>query len=85
MITYIISKTNDRNALQDLIILHICRFNGKDFLKRFKGKKIMFVGDSLSENQWESLICMVHAAIPQAQFSKIYKGNLITITWPVSS
>ncbi|KAL6314280.1 hypothetical protein AAG906_016481 [Vitis piasezkii] len=58
------------------------RFNGEDFLKRFKGKKIMFVGDSLSENQWQSLTCLVHAAIPQAQVNKSIKGDLQTITWP---
>ncbi|KAF9620651.1 hypothetical protein IFM89_013677 [Coptis chinensis] len=45
------------------------RFDGVDFLRRLKGKKIMFVGDSLSLNQWESLICMLHTAVPQAHYS----------------
>ncbi|KAJ7981884.1 Trichome birefringence-like family [Quillaja saponaria] len=36
------------------------RFDGQDFLRRYKGKKILFVGDSLSFNQWQSLICMLH-------------------------
>ncbi|KAH9616133.1 hypothetical protein KSS87_005250, partial [Heliosperma pusillum] len=30
------------------------RFNGLYFLRKWKGKRIMFVGDSLSMNQWES-------------------------------
>ncbi|URE16306.1 hypothetical protein MUK42_36612 [Musa troglodytarum] len=38
------------------------RFNGLDLLRRWKGKKIMFVGDSISVNQWQSLVCMLHAA-----------------------
>ncbi|KAM7498583.1 hypothetical protein LguiA_022997 [Lonicera macranthoides] len=27
-------------------------FDGVDFLRRYRGKRIMFVGDSLSLNQW---------------------------------
>ncbi|KAE8655576.1 Protein trichome birefringence-like 39 [Hibiscus syriacus] len=37
------------------------RFNGCEFLGKWRGKKIMFVGDSLSLNMWESLACMIHA------------------------
>ncbi|ONK62685.1 uncharacterized protein A4U43_C07F6900 [Asparagus officinalis] len=40
------------------------RFNALDFLMRMRGKTVMFVGDSLGRNQWESLICMVHSAVP---------------------
>ncbi|CAN6207591.1 unnamed protein product [Urochloa humidicola] len=38
------------------------RFDGLDFLRRWRGKTVMFVGDSLSMNQWVSLACMLHAA-----------------------
>ncbi|GAB4831386.1 Protein trichome birefringence-like 38, variant 2 [Ancistrocladus abbreviatus] len=44
-------------------------FNGMDFLMRWRGKKIMFVGDSLSLNEWNSLGCMIHASVPQAKYS----------------
>ncbi|KAF7112663.1 hypothetical protein RHSIM_RhsimUnG0206800 [Rhododendron simsii] len=44
------------------------RFHGQEFLRRFNGKKIMFVGDSLSLNQWESLKCMLHDAVPKSNF-----------------
>ncbi|CAL0326236.1 unnamed protein product [Lupinus luteus] len=40
------------------------RFDGKSFLTKFKGKKIMFIGDSVSRNQWQSLICMIHSSVP---------------------
>ncbi|CAN1316438.1 Protein trichome birefringence-like 38 [Linum perenne] len=40
------------------------RFNGKEFLMRMRGKKIMFVGDSVSMNQFDSLLCMIHASVP---------------------
>nr|CAB3496239.1 unnamed protein product [Digitaria exilis] len=42
------------------------RFDGADFLARMKGKTVMFVGDSLGRNQWESLVCLLHAAVPQS-------------------
>lgn len=59
------------------------RFNGQDFLKRWRGKKILFVGDSLSLNQWESLACMLHAAAPAAK-TAYAKGNPVsTITFQV--
>ncbi|CAN8247536.1 unnamed protein product [Cochlearia groenlandica] len=46
------------------------RFNGLDFLERvLRGKKIMFVGDSLSLNQWQSLTCLLHNAAPNANYT----------------
>nr|GMD73397.1 protein PMR5-like [Ipomoea batatas]GME12580.1 protein PMR5-like [Ipomoea batatas] len=50
------------------------RFNGLDFLGRMRGKTVMFVGDSLGLNQWESLICMVSAFVPRSQ-TKMIRGD----------
>ncbi|XP_061372920.1 protein trichome birefringence-like 42 [Gastrolobium bilobum] len=58
------------------------RFNGRDFLKRFKGKKILFVGDSLSVNQWLSLTCMIHVAVPQSKYNLQRIGNLSSFILP---
>ncbi|PIN09188.1 hypothetical protein CDL12_18230 [Handroanthus impetiginosus] len=58
------------------------KFSGQDFLRRFQGKKIMFVGDSLSLNQWQSLTCMLHAAAPQSNFTLNKIGNLSTFYIP---
>ncbi|XP_027111314.2 protein PMR5-like isoform X1 [Coffea arabica] len=42
------------------------RFNGLEFLIKMKGKTVMFVGDSLGRNQWQSLICMISAGVPSS-------------------
>ncbi|RZC44512.1 hypothetical protein C5167_037455, partial [Papaver somniferum] len=52
------------------------KFDALDFLRRYTGKKIMSVGDSISNNRWQSLICMIHAAIPNAK----YTGHLVRNT-----
>ncbi|XP_015932002.1 protein PMR5 isoform X1 [Arachis duranensis] len=43
------------------------RFNGIEFLMKMEGKTVMFVGDSLGRNQWQSLICMLSSAAPNAR------------------
>ncbi|KAK4592141.1 hypothetical protein RGQ29_016584 [Quercus rubra] len=53
----------------------IPRFDGPDFLRRFKGKNIMYVGDSISYNQMQSLVCLLHAAVPDSNITAV-KGSL---------
>ncbi|KAL3739930.1 hypothetical protein ACJRO7_021238 [Eucalyptus globulus] len=60
----------------------IPRFNGGELLRRWRGKKIMFVGDSLSLNMWESLSCMIHASVPGAKTSFARKESLSAVTFP---
>ncbi|CAL5213250.1 unnamed protein product [Lathyrus oleraceus] len=55
------------------------RFNGEDFLNKWKGKKIMFVGDSLSLNMWESLSCMIHASLPNAVTTFSKRDGIATV------
>ncbi|CAD6240495.1 unnamed protein product [Miscanthus lutarioriparius] len=43
------------------------RFDGAALLRMWGGKTVMFVGDSLALNQYESLLCMLHAAAPGAR------------------
>ncbi|RDX89912.1 Protein trichome birefringence-like 43, partial [Mucuna pruriens] len=57
-------------------------FNGEDFLRRLKGKNVMFVGDSLSLNQWQSLTCMLHTAVPHAPYTFVRNGGLSIFTFP---
>ncbi|KAL8130066.1 hypothetical protein V2J09_019221 [Rumex salicifolius] len=57
------------------------RFNGLYFLKKWRGKKIMFVGDSLSSNQWESLACMIHSWVPNAKTTLVRTQLLSSLTF----
>ncbi|KAB2012587.1 hypothetical protein ES319_D09G100600v1 [Gossypium barbadense] len=50
------------------------RFDGLVFLSKMRGKNVMFVGDSLGRNQWESLICMISASTPKMQ-TQIIRGD----------
>ncbi|KAL5732215.1 hypothetical protein ACHQM5_004862 [Ranunculus cassubicifolius] len=54
------------------------RFNGLDFLWKFRGKSIMFVGDSLSLNQWISLTCLLHNAAPQVSYN-MSRGDPLSV------
>ncbi|PSS05932.1 Protein trichome birefringence-like [Actinidia chinensis var. chinensis] len=60
---------------------NLVRFDGRDFLERFKGKSIMFVGDSLSRNQFQSLICLLYTSIPNAQYTVERVGDVSTVTF----
>ncbi|KAJ4843698.1 hypothetical protein Tsubulata_047123 [Turnera subulata] len=58
------------------------RFDGQDLLEKLRGKSIMFVGDSLSLNQWQSLTCMLHVAAPLAQYTSSRTGGLSIFNFP---
>ncbi|CAI0376898.1 unnamed protein product [Linum tenue] len=60
------------------------RFDGEDFLSKLAGKKMMFVGDSLSLNQWQSLTCMLYVSSPQPnrRYTLTRTGDVSTFTFP---
>ncbi|KAJ0432016.1 putative PC-Esterase, trichome birefringence-like family [Helianthus annuus] len=37
--------------------------NVTDFLERLRGKRMVFVGDSLNRNMWESLVCILRHSL----------------------
>ncbi|XP_028755452.1 protein trichome birefringence-like 41 [Neltuma alba] len=80
----------ERNGRPDRIYTHyrwqplacnLLRFNGRDFLRRMMGKSIMFVGDSLSLNQWQSLTCMLHSSVPNSNYTLTTTGSLSIFTF----
>ncbi|XP_059284316.1 protein trichome birefringence-like 42 [Lycium ferocissimum] len=50
-------------------------FNGRDMLKRLRGKRIIVVGDSLNRNQWESLVCLLYSTIPPSRAHLHYSSG----------
>ncbi|KAK4770174.1 hypothetical protein SAY87_030706 [Trapa incisa] len=57
------------------------RFNGVSFLSKWRGKKIMFVGDSLSLNMWQSLSCMLHSSVPNAKTFLFRRDGTASLTF----
>ncbi|XP_078445002.1 pmr5/Cas1p GDSL/SGNH-like acyl-esterase family protein (DUF828) [Wolffia australiana] len=51
------------------------RFDGRDFLERSRGKTIMFVGDSMGRDQWESLLCLLWAATGPHSMAQLSRGD----------
>lgn len=39
------------------------RMNGRQMLKLLRGKRLVFVGDSLNRNMWESLVCILKSSV----------------------
>ncbi|XXG80782.1 hypothetical protein AAC387_Pa09g1562 [Persea americana] len=54
------------------------RFNAMAMLEKLRNRRMVFVGDSLGRNQWESLLCMLSSAI--ADKASIYEVNGSPIT-----
>ncbi|KAG0622144.1 hypothetical protein M758_3G075000 [Ceratodon purpureus] len=54
------------------------RFNATDILERLRGQRVVFVGDSLGRNNWESMLCMLAEGVSDK--SKIYEVNGEPIT-----
>ncbi|PON92212.1 Protein trichome birefringence-like [Trema orientale] len=45
------------------------RFDPELALKKLRGKRLLFVGDSLQRGQWQSFVCLVESIIPEEQKS----------------
>uniref|UniRef100_A0A1D1ZJK9 DNA polymerase n=1 Tax=Anthurium amnicola TaxID=1678845 RepID=A0A1D1ZJK9_9ARAE len=54
------------------------RFDAKMMLERLRNRRLVFVGDSIGRNQWESLLCMLSSVILDK--SSIFEVNGSPIT-----
>lgn len=51
------------------------RFNGTAFLEKIRGKKLVFVGDSLNRNQWTSMLCLIESALRPSSPRKVVRNE----------
>ncbi|KAF8396042.1 hypothetical protein HHK36_017654 [Tetracentron sinense] len=49
------------------------RLNGRDMLELLRGKRLVFVGDSLNRNMWESLVCILRNSVEDK--SKVFEAS----------
>ncbi|GAV67730.1 PC-Esterase domain-containing protein/PMR5N domain-containing protein [Cephalotus follicularis] len=56
----------------------IPRYDAHAILENLRGKRVIFVGDSMSRTQWESLICMLMTGVEDKKSVYEVNGNKIT-------
>jgi hypothetical protein len=59
----------------------LASFNGRDFLEKYREKSVIFVGDSLTRDQYMSLTCMLYNAVPGTNYTMIREGMISTLTF----
>ncbi|KAG6472202.1 protein trichome berefringence-like 7 isoform X1 [Zingiber officinale] len=58
----------------------IPKFDAREILERLRGKRVVFVGDSMSRTQWESLVCILMTGVQDPNTVYEVNGNKISKT-----
>ncbi|KAL6503257.1 Transducin (beta)-like 3 [Orobanche hederae] len=54
------------------------RFDPIKALRKIRGKRLMFIGDSLQRGQWQSFVCLVESVIPQ-KWKSMKRGRVHSV------
>ncbi|CAN6320244.1 unnamed protein product [Urochloa humidicola] len=57
---------------------NIPRFDARRMLEMLRGKRLVFVGDSINRNQWESMMCLLRTAVSDPARIHETRGRKIT-------
>ncbi|CAL4930648.1 unnamed protein product [Urochloa decumbens] len=57
---------------------NIPRFDARRMLEMLRGKRLVFIGDSINRNQWESMMCLLRAAVSDPARIHETRGRKIT-------
>ncbi|XP_028081522.1 protein trichome birefringence-like [Camellia sinensis] len=52
---------------------NIPRLNGRELLELLRGKRLVYVGDSLNRNMWESMVCILRNSVEDK--SKVFEAS----------
>lgn len=55
------------------------RFNATQLLEALRGKRMLFVGDSLNRGQYISMICLLHSLIPNNASKSMETVDSLTV------
>jgi hypothetical protein len=70
---------------RSIICVRIRRFDPAAVLEKLRGKRLMFVGDSLQMGQWLSFVCLVNSAVHYTARSMERSTTLSVFTATVST
>ncbi|KAJ3680889.1 hypothetical protein LUZ60_015378 [Juncus effusus] len=54
------------------------RFDAVKFLEKIRGKRMVFVGDSLNRNQWVSMVCLVESVVAEEHKTRTINESLMS-------
>ncbi|KAF8683896.1 hypothetical protein HU200_044840 [Digitaria exilis] len=57
---------------------NIPRFDARRMLEMLRGKRLVFIGDSINRNQWESMMCLLRTAVSDPARIHETRGRKIT-------